>query len=129
MSNHNASIYFAETQTKGRGVFAAHNIPAGQLIEICPVVVLQGSEKEFLQESELYNYYFIWGESDESFAIALGFGSVYNHSYSPNAFYEADYQKNILIFRSLVDIEQDAEILVNYNQDPTNQDELWFDVE
>ena len=128
MSNHNSLIYFAETQTKGRGVFATQHIPAGQLIEICPVVVLPGSEKDYLQESELYNYYFIWGEEDEAFAIALGFGSVYNHSYTPNAFYEADYQKNILIFRTLVNIEADTEITVNYNQDPTNQDPLWFDV-
>ena len=128
MSNHNSLIYFAETQTKGRGVFATQHIPAGQLIEICPVVVLPGSEKDYLQESELYNYYFIWGEEDEAFAIALGFGSVYNHSYTPNAFYEADYQKNILIFRTLVNIEADSEITVNYNQDPTNQDPLWFDV-
>ena len=36
------------------------------------------AERPLLDETNLYNYYFTW--QDQAAAIALGYGSLYNHS-------------------------------------------------
>ena len=42
---------------------------------------------EVFEEDDLYNYCFSWGDNYEHTAIALGYGSLYNHSYTPNAIF------------------------------------------
>ena len=120
------SLFIAPSPLGGRGVFTAAPIPEFTLIEVCPVIVMPGSEREFIDQTALYDYYFIWGEDDELCAIALGFGSLYNHSFEPNAEYRADFEGPTLDFYALRKIEAGEEVTVNYNGDPDNEDEVWF---
>lgn len=113
----------------GRGVFTALPIPKGSVIEICPVIAMPIAEKALLDNTALYDYYFIWGDEDDQCAIVLGYGSLYNHAYEPNAQYAPDYAGNTLDFYALRDIEAGEEITVNYNGDPKEHTELWFEVE
>lgn len=101
------------TRNKGRGVFATKQYKSGAIIEECPVLVLDKKDTKIIDDTTLYNYYFSWGEKDDSSAIALGYGSLYNHSYSPNAEY-------------IKIIDKDEEICVNYNGIPNNNSKLWF---
>jgi hypothetical protein len=110
----------------GRGVFTAADIEAGSLIEICPVIVLPGDEIPLIDQTGLYDYYFLWGPKDEDCAIATGYGSLYNHSFQPNAMYEADFEGKTLNFYALRDITAGSEITVNYNGDPALSEEVWF---
>jgi uncharacterized protein len=103
----------------GRGVFAQHHIPAGTLIESCPVILLNHQkERARLRKTGLVNYYFLWGEDRSLPAICLGWGSVYNHSFTPNARFEKHIEEERMDFYALRDIRADEEITVNYNGNP-----------
>ena len=79
-----------------------------------------------LRTSELYNYYFLWGNQHDA-AIALGFGSLYNHSYEPNATYKKHLDDRTIEIITITDIAKDKEITVNYNYgDPNDMSPLWI---
>ncbi|MBP8725079.1 MAG: SET domain-containing protein-lysine N-methyltransferase [Saprospiraceae bacterium] len=120
-------LYIASVRNKGRGVFCATDIPAGALIEICPVLIIPQAEVGIIHETELHDYYFLWGDRDEQAAIALGYGSLYNHSYRPNAEYVYDLENDCIEVHALKFIPAGKEITFNYNGDPSCKDELWFD--
>ena len=69
---------------KGRGVFARRAIRKGEVFETCPVLVVPAAAIEDYSTG-FGPYVFEWGEG--KVALALGFGSLYNHSYRPNARY------------------------------------------
>ena len=62
MSLQHAEIYFGPSELHGRGVFAARDIEAGEIIEICPVLVFPLSELPHMRQTMLDDYYFDWGE-------------------------------------------------------------------
>ncbi|MBR9922651.1 MAG: SET domain-containing protein-lysine N-methyltransferase [Bacteroidetes bacterium] len=121
-------LYIAPSSLGQRGVFTAAPIPKGSLLEICPVIVMPGAEREQLDQTGLYNYYFIWGLEDKKCAIVLGYGSIYNHSYQPAAEYRPDYNRNSLSFYAIEDIKAGEEITVNYSGNPEGLKKMWFPV-
>lgn len=120
-------IFFAASPLGGRGVFTSEFIPAGALIEICPVIILPEAELPIIHQTDLHDYYFLWGEEEKQCAIALGFGSLYNHAYDANAEYILDLEDNTIDFYSVKDIEPGTEITVNYNGWPDDPAPVWFD--
>ncbi|MFT5165619.1 MAG: SET domain-containing protein [Saprospiraceae bacterium] len=129
MSQRIPHLYIAPSDIDDRGVFSSQPIPKSSIIEICGVIVIPGDEMEYLKKTVLYNYYFDWNEESQSGAIALGYGSLYNHSYEPNTEYVLDYESNTLAFHALRDIEAGEEITINYNGDPDDQDKVWFEIQ
>ena len=72
---------------KGRGVFAKQLIPLGTVFERVPLLVIPAKEVlECEHGSFLSQYVFEYGKG--TVALALGYGSLYNHSYTPNARYD-----------------------------------------
>lgn len=122
------SISVKNSPGKGRGVFAQRNFKKGEIIEICPVIVLPAEEIDSLELTQLYNYYFAWGLDSKDAAIALGYGSLYNHSYIPNARYYKDLDNRLLKYVCIRDIQEDEEITINYNCDPEDKNPVWFDL-
>lgn len=124
-----ADLMIKESNPKGRGVFAARQFQADEIIEVCPVIALSSDDAAKLNDTHLYNYYFGWGRENKGAAIALGFGSLYNHSYSPNAKYrknEADHTISIIAVKL---IAAEDEILIKYNYgNGGDSGPLWFDV-
>lgn len=120
-------LYIAKSRSKGRGVFCTTFIPKDSLIEICPVIIIPEHEVEIIHETDLHDYYFVWGEQDKQAAIALGYGSLYNHSYRPNADYLFDLHNDCIEVKAIKDIAAGKEITFNYNGEPSCKDELWFD--
>lgn len=113
---------------KGRCVFAGKDYKKGDLIEIAPMLVITGEEMEIIQNTMLYDYYFEWYDDSSALALALGHGSLYNHSSNANVDYEADYELDILTFRAYKPIKKDEELTINYHQDPDSKEPVWFDV-
>lgn len=111
---------------RGRGVFARRSFSPGDLIERAPVIVIPEKQWPKLQSSVLSIYAFDWGEHDEQAAIALGYVSIYNHSYSPNAKLEEVLEEMVMEIVALRDIEPGKQITINYNGDPSNREPLWF---
>lgn len=122
------SLYIAVSRLGGRGVFTSADISEGSIIEVSPAIVMPKADREYLDKTGLYDYYFIWGKDDHQCAIVLGYGSMYNHAYEPNAEYSADYEANTLDFFALRNIKAGEEITVNYNGNPEEHDKLWFKV-
>ncbi len=120
------SLYIQSSPGKGKGVFTREAIEARTLIEIAPVIVLPENDCKLMDNSFLYNYYFLWGDHHKNYAICLGYGSIYNHSYSPNCIYETYYEDEVIHFITIKDIAAGEELLVNYNHDPTDKTPLWF---
>ena len=122
------SIGIKNSPGKGRGVFAQRNFKKGEVIESCPVIVLPAKELDTLELTQLYNYYFAWGPDSKDAAIALGYGSLYNHSYTPNARYYKDFDNSLLKYVCIRDIEDNEEITINYNCNPEDNTPVWFDL-
>lgn len=122
------SLFTAASEIGGRGVFTGEPVEAGALIEICPVIVLPEAELPVIHGTVLHDYYFLWGEEQKQCAIALGFGSLYNHSYQPNARYLLDYEQLTIDFYAIKNIGSGEEITVNYNGEPGVQTPVWFDL-
>ena len=110
----------------GRGMFASRKFLKGELIERAPVIVIDEKQWPSAEKTILSNYAFDWGEQDEHAAIAFGYISIYNHSYSPNAQLEQMPDELMMEIIAIKDIEADEQITINYNGDPANQDALWF---
>lgn len=108
---------------KGRGVIATKRIKKDTLIESCPVLLFDvpNGERHLLEE-----YAFRWTET--KIALALGNGSLYNHSYTPNAEYFQDKKAKCLLFYALRTILPGEEICTNYNGHPEDNSPLWFSV-
>lgn len=109
----------------GRGIFADRNIKKGEYIEAAPVIVIPKTEWKQTRGSILSNYVFRW---EEDKALALGYGSLYNHSYAPNARYFTNIENQSIDFYAREDIQEGEEITVNYNGDPKDQSPVWFKV-
>ena len=85
-------------------------------------------EWKYLKKTILYNYCFTWGDNYEHTAIALGYGSLYNHSYTPNAMFTNNIDNLSIDFYAIADIDDGQEITINYNEDSEDKSPLWFDV-
>jgi SET domain-containing protein len=118
------SVYTARSNIHGRGVFAARRFHAGEVIEECPILPVTGDQAPLLDETDLYGFTFEWGDGA---AVALGFGSLYNHSWAPNARYDHDYDRDLVVYSAVTAIARDDEITINYSGDPDGRMELWFD--
>ncbi len=111
---------------KERGVFARRPIEKGEVIERVPVIVLQAEEVgEYPKERGLGAYVFEWGRG--TVALALGYGSLYNHSYEPNARYNFPGRRT-MHFVALRKIASGEEITVNYNGEPSDRRLVWFKI-
>lgn len=113
------------TPSKGRGVFAREFIAKGTIFERVPVLVMPAHEVLTEEETVLSHYVFEWGK--DTVALALGFGSLYNHSYAPNARYD-DAGRMVKYYTAVKDIQPGDEITINYNGSEDATEPVWFDV-
>jgi SET domain-containing protein len=117
-------LYLAPSPLGGRGVFTGAEIPSGTSIELAPVILLSAEDRKAIHETHLHDYYFQW-DGDRA-AIALGYGSLYNHSDSANAEFELDYDFDQIRFLAIQDIPAGTEITTNYRTGDPNM-KLWFE--
>ncbi|MBV8982143.1 MAG: SET domain-containing protein-lysine N-methyltransferase [Acidimicrobiia bacterium] len=115
-------VFVAPSATHGRGVFAARAFDAGETIEQCPVLVVPDGA---VAAHGLEGYCFEW--TDDECAIALGYGSLYNHSREPNARYDHDHDHELVAYSAVRRIEAGDEITINYGGEPDGDIDLWFD--
>ena len=127
MSQQIPHIYISDSNLHGIGVFTGVEILQGSIIEICPVIRLPKKDINHIKKTILYNYYFEWGDDLLEGGLALGYGSIYNHSFEPNAYYDIDMQADTLSIYAFRDILPQEEITINYNGQPDDDTELWFE--
>lgn len=105
---------------KGRGVFARETMYRGETVESCPLVLMRRASVML----PLDHYVYEW--SPTKYALALGYGSLYNHSFDPNAFYEFDTKAKLIRIQVRRIIRRGDEIRINYNGDPEDQTPVQF---
>ena len=117
-----------ESGPRGRGVFALVAFAPGETIERAPVVAFPAEDWKHVDRTALAFYGYDWGDDGRAGAIVLGFGSIYNHSYEPNARYVRRLSALTMDYVARRAIAPGEEITVNYNGDPDDQSPLLFDV-
>ena len=121
-------LYVAKADGKGRGIFTKENIRTNTIVEVSPVIVLSQRDRKLVDQTLLHDYIFEWGDSRRQACLALGYVSLYNHSYASNCEYEMEFDKGIISIRAVRSIKKGEELFINYNGTWNNTTELWFDV-
>jgi len=117
------------SEGRGRGVFAARRFEPGETIETCPVIPLTEADARTLDRTGLYDYYFGWGRDGKAAAIALGHGSLYNHSSTPNAAHHKNAQDGTISIVAIQPIAPGDEIFIRYNTGAdVGEQQMWFEV-
>ncbi len=122
---HSELVRVRKVKGKGRGVFARRAIKKGAVVERVPVVIIPVKNLvDGWKNRALNKYFYVW--SGSTVAVSLGYGSLYNHSFTPNADYE--HGAKVLVYRALRDIDEGEEITVNYNGRPGDRTPVDFEV-
>ena len=101
-------VHIRHDPRKGRGVFADQVVIKEQLIEVCELLLMDLHEVGPTLEGYVYQY------NKKLVAVALGNGSLYNHSDTPNSRFYFNYRQKLLYIESLRKIERGEEITVDY---------------
>lgn len=110
-------------------MFALKDFKDGEIIETCPVINITPKERKIVEKT-IFNYYIYPWRSTLSGSLVLGYGSIYNHSFSPNADWKQNFKTQSMVYRAIKQIKKGEEITVNYNSEPDDQTPVdWFEVE
>ena len=119
-------LYVAHDDVKGRSVFTSEKIEEGSIVEICHVIILNKEDTRAIHETHLHDYYFVWDIVRGTSALALGFGSLYNHDDDNNAEFELDLIEKVIRIIAQRNIEAGEEITLDYKGHKEEGNELWF---
>ncbi len=123
----NCSVEVKVTPNRGRGVFALKNFTKNEIIESAPVLRLTPKERKHAAKTLLNFYMYPW-KSTRSASVVLGYGSLYNHSFDPNADWKQNFKTKTMVYRALRPIKKGEEIVVNYNGEPDDMTPIdWSD--
>jgi len=117
-------LYLKVIPGKGRGVFCKNRIKAGSLIETSLLLVLPPQDYPAISHTRLSDYIFHFDKETRLTAMALGFGSLYNHALYPNAYYTIDHTSRVITYFAAEDISRGTEICINYDGSPGSEE--WF---
>ncbi|MGG9960536.1 SET domain-containing protein-lysine N-methyltransferase [Ferruginibacter sp. SUN106] len=119
-------IAVQQSPLHGRGVFACKYFKPGAVIETAPVILLEKAERDFLQGTTLFSYYFVVADEKTPVALGLGYSSLYNHAYNANAVYSISLQGAAIIIKACKTIHAGDEITLNYNGSPDDTTPVYF---
>jgi len=122
------SLFIAETEGKGKGIFTREKIEADTIIEIAPVIVMSAEDRKFLDQTLLHDYIFEWGLQKDQCAMGLGWIAVYNHSYKSNCEYFMEFDDESMFIKTIRQIEAGEEVTINYNGTAEDGKKVWFEV-
>lgn len=121
-----AGVIIKPSILHGNGVFANQLFKPGIVIETAPVILMEQADKDFLQTTLLYSYYFVVGDKNFPVALGLGYSSLYNHAYSANAVYSISLKNANIKITACKTIEPGDEITLNYNGSPDDATPVYF---
>lgn len=119
-------LYIKAVKGKGRGVFCDEAIAAGEIIEVCPVIVVPANNAPAIQNTGLADYSFNFNKEENTLSLVMGFGSLYNYSRWPNALYILYPALEIMMYTAYTDISAHTEITINYSGEYGLDYSKWF---
>jgi hypothetical protein len=122
----NTKVIVKNSTIRFRGVFSSVDIEEGELIERCPLLPL-GFRSRYHSDPQIWQYFYTGKYCDckeckshgFGFYVALGYGSIYNHSKDPNAHMVFNYSNLYVDIISNKYISKNEEILVNFEKEKT----------
>lgn len=121
-----ATLYIKNKKGKGRGVFCNRSFLKDEIIEECPLLIIPADDYDRLAATKLVDYFFSFNKEENTLALALGFGSMYNHAYLPNACYSIDTETKTITFYALDAIGRNEEVCINYSGKAGQDFKEWF---
>ncbi len=118
----------AETGTVlGRGVYAGRAFSPGEIVESCPVILLDLNTQPFPRQIRrlVYNW------SKTQVALALGYGSLYNHHDQPNLTFKRNTKNQSISFSARRQIEPGEQLTISYDYTGSGEsprDRSWFEI-
>jgi SET domain-containing protein len=109
------SLVIKRDKIKGRGVYTTEDISKDSVIEICELLILDLNHVPDELEPYVYEY------TNKTAAVALGNGSLYNHSDRPNCYFDIDYRNKKLVIKSLKKIKAGEELTIHYHYDKASR--------
>jgi hypothetical protein len=110
---------------QGRGIFAQKHFRPGDRVEIAPLIFLTEAEREVLQWTSLYRYYFLPDSTETPVALGLGYSSLYGHASRANADCRVALRDASIIIRACKPIRPGEEITLNYNGSPDDENPVY----
>ena len=121
-------IKVADTGTDlGRGVYATEHFDAGEIVEVAPVVLLALDSQPF--PGAIRRLVYNWSKTHV--ALALGYGSLYNHSDQPNLGFRRFPQGQSIIFSALREIKAGEQLTISYDyhgKGENPRERSWFEI-
>ncbi len=106
-----APIIAKPSSIHGYGVFAEADINVNDVIEECHILLVH-------DHTALINYLFKYEKNGQiRSCLPLGYGAIYNHADEPNAKYDFDEEKTLLIYKAIKPIKAGEEIYISYGKD------------
>jgi SET domain-containing protein len=113
-----ASLAIQDCGLKGRGIVTRRPIPSRTIIDISPILLFPTEEyNQHGQFTQLDHYTYRW---QGGMALALGLGSMFNHSNKPNVGFQRDFPNKVIRYSTLREIEEGEELCISYGPN------LWF---
>jgi len=122
-----SSLFIGPTKNMGRGVFTSEKLEKDIVIEISPVIVMTADERKIIDQTTLHDYIFEWGPQRKQCCMALGYVSVYNHSYKSNCEYVMDFDEGTITISTVRNINEGEELFINYNGNWNDGKKIWFE--
>ena len=91
------------------GVFASTKLQKGDVIEICPFVIINNYDNV----NDFYSF-IVYDDDKMYFVNVLGYGMSYNHRNIPNVHWTFSLKQKTITFYALDDIEANEELFINY---------------
>ena len=110
MNFHCHRVRVGDAGVKGRGVFARCAIQAREAVEVAPALLIPRRDESAIDSTFLANYAF--SHNDAFDLIGLGYISLYNHSFDPNA--QFVLMERAILITALRPIAEGEEILIDY---------------
>lgn len=105
-----------QTKKMGRGVVANKAFLKGDIIEASPCLTWNQDSEKLIHKTDLDFY--VFNDDNSGSVLALGVGSLFNHSAKDNATYKYNKETNELIFMATKKIKKGQQIFIDYGYDP-----------
>lgn len=102
----------------GRGVFASIDLKPNVLVEKSPLILIPKEDIIKIEASVLDNYVY---EFKDGLAVALGMGSLFNHSDKPNVQWKILRKEQCVIFWTDQDIKAGDQLFIDYGYNPLDK--------
>lgn len=112
------SLVLKNTKKYGRGVYATRSIKTGEVVETSPVLTIDNWEADRIGSTIFNRYVFEFNDGyKKGTALALGLGSLFNHSKNRNITYKNDLKNKTINFIATRDIKKGEQLFINYGYD------------